>query len=331
MGGLAEKIQKAPNPHAIHGSFNVVEQIKKMMSGFTPRQRMLAEYILQNPESVAFLSISELSERAGVSLATIVRFCHLLGYEGYAHWNREAQQSIQYELSTTGRFQLVHSLKGRVVGNHPSSAFERVVASEIDNVIGLTQSIQNAEFYRCIKMMAEADQICIIGCMASSCLANFFGYNLRKIFPRVEVVDHPGGRAAGALKSLSSRSLVFLICFPRYPRFTLELGQVSKQKGAKIIAITNSHISPVVPLATLSFLIPLGILSFVDAYAAPMTFIHALVTEFSESHPKIARVALRQFDDYVLQTDLFLKSDNWGEKKNSRTRKLMARPKNTNS
>ena len=60
-------------------TLSILEQIRDRIDQFTPRQRQAAEYILQNPEDLAFMSIADLSRQAGVSQATIVRFCNTLG------------------------------------------------------------------------------------------------------------------------------------------------------------------------------------------------------------------------------------------------------------
>jgi len=286
----------------------LIEKLKQEMEGFTPRQRAIAEFILQNPESLAFLTITDLAKRVGVSEATVTRFCSTVGYEGYAHLCREVQETIQSELSTVGRFQLVRTMGSRSVEARSPSAFERVLSTEVDNLINLNKNIRTTDFYRCVDLMAESNRICIIGSMASSCLAVYFGYMLGKIYTNVDILQGHGGMAAAAFNRLNPNSLVFLISFPRYPRVTVDLGQRAAQKGAKIIAITNSPVSPVVPLATLTFLIPIGIVSFVDAYAAPMAFLNALVTEFSERNPDATQQSLNLFDEYVSQEGIFIRS-----------------------
>jgi DNA-binding MurR/RpiR family transcriptional regulator len=286
----------------------LIEKLKQEIDSFTPRQRGLAEFILQNPESLAFLTITDLAKKVGVSEATITRFCGTLGYDGFAHLCREVQETIQSELSTVGRFQLVRTMGRHSIENPSPSAFERVLSNEIDNLVNLSRNIRSADFYRCVDLMTEADRICIIGAMASGSLADYFGYMLGKIFPRVDVLKGHGGKASAISNSLGQQSLAFLISFPRYPKVTVELGQWVAQRGAKIVAITNSPVSPVVPLAAMTFLIPIGIVSFVDAYAAPMAFLNALVTELSERNPDATQQSLNQFDEYVSRQGIFLKS-----------------------
>ena len=54
-----------------------------MSSGLTPGQRRVAEILMANQHEAAFLGIEELAERAGSSVATVVRFAKSLGYAGF--------------------------------------------------------------------------------------------------------------------------------------------------------------------------------------------------------------------------------------------------------
>ncbi|MCK5553681.1 MAG: MurR/RpiR family transcriptional regulator [Deltaproteobacteria bacterium] len=287
---------------------STAEQIESRMAEFTPRQRALASYIIQYPESVGLLSISELAKKAGVSEATIVRFCHMIGYRGYTHLGREIREKIQSQLGAEGRFTLTHG-NSVSASKDALSAFERVVTHEMENLAELSKNIKKHDFHRVVEWIIGADRVIISGCMASSSLANYFGYTLSKILPRVEVVDAPGTIPFNVLGGLGSESLVFLIAFPRYPRITVELGRWVNLKGAKIVAITDSHLSPLVPLADVPFLVPVGITSFVDSFAAAVTFINALVTELSERISETQQ-RLRQFDTYASKMDLFVQTRN---------------------
>lgn len=289
-------------------AFKVLNEITGKLDEFTPRQRTLAEYILQHPENLAFFPITDLAAKAGVSEATIVRFSYALGYEGYPQLAREAQQAIQFELGTAGRFQLVRRMRSESLKKEPTSLFERILNYEIENLVNLPQNIKIKDFYRCIDMLADADRIGIVGCLASTSLATFFGNMLSKISHQVDIIHGHGVMTSAVINRLTHNSLVFLIAFPRYPRETVEIGQIIVDKGARVVAITDSHISPIVPVADLYFALPVGIPSFVDAYAGPIVFINALVTELSERDPGRAQQILGQYDEYALEANIFSKS-----------------------
>ena len=301
-------------------AFKVLKKISRRLDDFTPRQRAFAEFVLHYPESLAFLSITDLAKEAGVSQATIVRFCNMLGYNGYAQLSREAQQSIQVELGSAGRFRVVHGMRRKSTKKMATSIFESVLECEIENLINLSKNIKTTDFYRCVDMMAEADLICIVGCMGSSSLATFFSDMLSKIFPRVKVLHAHSVVTSSVYQQLTENSVVFLISFPLYARETLELGRLATEKGANIVVITDSNTSPVVPFATLSFFVPIKIRSYVESYSAPIAFINALITELSERNPEKTQQALLRYDKYTSQMNLILMSrDQMEPKKNEGT------------
>jgi len=286
-------------------AFAVLTEIKKKLSDFTPRHRAFAEYVLQNPESLAFLSITEISKEAGVSQATIVRFCNVLGYSGYAHLVREARQTIQSEIGSAGRFQIVRRMRKDSEKNLARPIFERLLEQELENMANLAKSIKTADFFRCIDLMTEADQICIIGCMSSASIAQFFGDILSRTFHRVDVLHGHSVRTSAICQHLTEKSLVFLISFPQYARVTEELGRLTAEKGANIVAITDNNNSPIVPLATISFFIPVNIQSYMESYSAPMALINILVNAFGERQPEKTEEGFLKYDEYSSKMNLY--------------------------
>lgn len=286
----------------------VMEQIRAMMDRFTKRQRMLAEYMVQRPEKVGFLSISELAANAGVSVATVVRFCNRLGYSGYIELGRKVQTGIQNDLSMLDRFQL--SQRAASMGKKPGdSAFERVLALEMESLAQLARSIRRPDFFKCVKWMGQARHVAVIGCLASAGLAEYFAYAAAKVLPSVQSATSGGARDAGLMKELDENALVFVLAFPRYPAASLKLGQLAQKAGAKIVAVTDSLQSPAIQLAHLSFLISISASAMIDAYAAPVTFINALITQFAEENPEKSRRALAHFETFASGMDLWLKKE----------------------
>jgi len=284
---------------------SVLKKIKKKLGDFTPRHRAFAEYVLKNPESIAFLSITEISKKAGVSQTTIVRFCNVLGYDGYAHLVREARQAIQSEIGSAGRFQVVRRMRKNSHGHKTDSIFGRLLEQELENMANLAKSIKIADFNHCIDLMSGADQICIIGCMSSASIAQFFGDILSRTFHRVDVLHGLTVRTSAICQRLTRKSLVFLISFPQYARATEGLGHLAAEKGADIVAITDNNNSPIVPLGSISFFIPVSIQFYMESYSAPMALISILVNAFGERHPEKTKEAFLRYDDYTSKTNLY--------------------------
>jgi DNA-binding MurR/RpiR family transcriptional regulator len=71
-------------------------RIKSAMDSFKPSERMIAEFVLKNPERVVQMSISELARDVEVGESTVMRFCRALDYKGYQEFKlRLAQDMVE--------------------------------------------------------------------------------------------------------------------------------------------------------------------------------------------------------------------------------------------
>ena len=287
----------------------VLEKIKLEYDHFTPAQKAIAEFIIHHPESLLFMSISEMAEKAQVSMASIVRFCNVLGFDGYTQLIKEGQLEIQSQLTTLGRFNITQNLRSTQIFQESKSwgdsAFSRILSHEIENLNRLAETIKVEDFNKAVKLIEMADRILVLGCMASASLAAHMGRMLCKVIPEVDVVDSDGILDSAKFLRLTPRSVVFVIAFPRYPSVTLRLAKTAVERGCHIVSITDSHLSSISGLGELTFHIRVGIPSFVDAYAAPLTFINSLCTEVAETYPLPSQAALTEFDDLALKNNLF--------------------------
>jgi SIS domain. len=100
---------------------------------------------------------------------------------------------------------------------------------------------------------------------------------------------------------VDSNDLVIGIGFPRYSKRTLEVLKYAKSQNAKIVAITDSLISPLTEIADEILLAKSNMASFVDSLVAPLSLINALIVS----------VGIREKDKI---TDTFEKLENiWNE------------------
>jgi len=291
------------------GKLQVLEKIKRQYDQLTPAQKAIAGYILHNPESLLFMSINKMSTAVQVSMASIVRFCNVLGFDGYTQLIKEAQQELQSQLSSSGRFQFRHTHPStktiKALKNWGDSTFSRILSHEIENLNQLAESIKVEEFTQAVNLIDKADRILILGCMASASLAAYMGRMLCKILPDVNVVDSDDILHSTKFLQLGPRSVAFIIAFPRYPSITVRLARNAVERKCHIVSITDSHLSPISGLDELTFHIPVGIPGFVDAYAAPQTFISALCAGVAEKRSNRAKFALSKYDELAAKNDLY--------------------------
>ena len=84
---------------------DLLSRIQENFSSLTNSQRIVAEYVGDNLNSLAFMTLDELAYRIGVSTTTVIRFARTLGYSGYSDMQqaiRAAMQGKREEAITIG-------------------------------------------------------------------------------------------------------------------------------------------------------------------------------------------------------------------------------------
>ena len=71
--------------------------------------------------------------------------------------------------------------------------------------------------------------------------------------------------------------VLLAISFPRYSKMTMSAVRFARDRGAEVIAVTDSKMSPLYTLASASLLVHCQMISFVDSMAAPVSLLNALI------------------------------------------------------
>ena len=71
--------------------------------------------------------------------------------------------------------------------------------------------------------------------------------------------------------------MVIAISYPRYSRRTMNAVKYAKDKNSRVIAITDSEISPIVKYADHTLIAHSDMSNFVDSLVAPLSIINALI------------------------------------------------------
>src|SRR5690625_404813 len=83
--------------------------ISSLRDEISKSQHKIADYILENPHSIPFITEAKLAELTGVSEATVVRFATFLGFAGYNNLQRKLVTTIEKQLNTVERLTMSRS------------------------------------------------------------------------------------------------------------------------------------------------------------------------------------------------------------------------------
>lgn len=276
-----------------------IRRIGTTLDGLTAKQKLLARFMLQHPEKIGFLSIRELADQVGVSIATVSRFCTQLGYGGYDELGREVQESLQYEMSTPARLRMLEDVAGGA-DEAPQTAFDRVVDMEVQNLLLLRRTRERGALSDCVQRLHDAEHVLVVGSMGSTALAEYFAYALGKVRRSVRLVSSASGSSDWlSLSGIGPDTLVVLIGFPRYQRRTIEIGRYARTRRAHILAVTDQESSPLARIADAVLPVPISLSTIVDSFAAPIVLIHGLVVEYGERFREEVQQHLLGFEQFT--------------------------------
>lgn len=263
-------------------------------------QVSVADYIIKNKSTFWLLSVQEIAAAAGVSHATVIRFCRALGYEGFSDFSRDVVNIMRLEITVADRFSNSSAIvDARETKN--ASIFKQILSSEVDSLNRLANSVSDEDIKNCVEMMLEADAIYILGRMSSFPIALHFESTLSKVCKKCFLVPESELQAAALLKKITPRSLLFSIAYTRYSTSTISFTEMAHSRGCSVVAITNSLLSPIVPYSKLKFITEVAPLSFADLFVAPFALVSALSLEYSVPTKQETADSLREFDEVMLK------------------------------
>lgn len=250
---------------------DLIKRIQREYNKLTKGQKLIAEFIINEYDKAAFMTALTLGETVGVSESTVVRFAHYLGYEGYKDLQKQLQEIVKNKLTTVQRLSMVNDYSNK------ESILKKVMEKDMENIHRTINETDQEAFEKAVNLILNAKSIYILGLRSSSFLAGYLGFYLNFLFESVKVISSGVNDIFEQLFRAGSEDVIIGISYPRYSKRTLEVLDFCKEKGCKVISITDSLISPAAKYSDITLVATNEMLSFVDSLVAPLSLINALI------------------------------------------------------
>ena len=252
---------------------NVLTAIRSRMDTLSKGQRRVGEYILENYDKAAFLTASRLGQVARVSESTVVRFAAEVGYDSYPSMQKALQEMIR------GRLTSVQRIRASREQTRGIDVVSEVMHRDMDSIHAAIEQVDRGEFERVVDLLLKGERIYILGVRSSSFLAGYLNFYLHLILKNVTLVQNAAGEIYEQMVHIGPGDVLIGISFPRYSIMAINAVNFAHDRGADVIAITDSTVSPLYTPATAALLVRSDMISFVDSMAAPLSLLNALITE----------------------------------------------------
>ncbi|MCX4878380.1 MULTISPECIES: MurR/RpiR family transcriptional regulator [unclassified Streptomyces] len=266
----------------------------------SPGQRRIAQYLIEHITEAAFLSITDLADRVGVSQPSVTRFAAAVGFSGYPAL-REKLQSIALGTLAGGP---------AATEENGSNELQAAIDAEIENLENLRRDFADPDQLIAIgRRLAASTPLTVLGLRISGSLAEYFAYAARRIHPDVRLVTRGGSVAYDALLQSREAGGIWVLAFsmPRHAHETLTAVRVARGAGLKVALVTDLALGSVADEADVVFATGTGSRLVFDSYAAPGVIAAALLQAMTDADPERTQARLEEYEQISDQHHFFLR------------------------
>lgn len=209
--------------------------IKTSQHRFTKKELLLAEFVLNNPEKVVYMTITELTDELQIGQGTVVRFCQKIGFSGFHAFKIALAKNLGQQIRQE---QEIGNSILAVKQNHIQAIEEtsRFLCANVDIV------------HRCAEKIATCARLYLLGVGASGVTALDAFYKFMRIGIDVKYTQDPH-MLAMLLAECGEKDCVIAFSQSGSTAVIVDLAALAKSKGACIIAVTGYSRSPLAKYA----------------------------------------------------------------------------------
>lgn len=209
---------------------DVLTTISTSLDELNQSEGKVAQYILTHTRDVVHLSIALLSQKAGVSEPTVIRFCRNMGCKGY--------QDFKLQLATSLASGQRQSRTVIDENDSPLRIAEKTCANAAHSLQVLQKSLNITDIEHALELLRSAKRIEIYGSGSSGIVALAAQYKL--CTTKVPTVAHRDSQfQLISASNLNDDYLALVICSTGESATIIDVAQRARQQGATVLGITQ--------------------------------------------------------------------------------------------
>jgi DNA-binding MurR/RpiR family transcriptional regulator len=232
---------------------DILAALSGELGELSPQVRQAAVYLLDNPGEIAVTSMRGIADAAGVKPNTLVRLARLIGFDGYEELRAPFRQyAAGGALSFPDRARFIQTISQ---GGSHNSLLADMAGAAFGNIESLFASVDPDELKVAADLIDRARRANVLGVGTARTLAENFAYVASMAVDNVTAIPVVG-LAIDDVARMDSSDVLLAMTFSPYRAEIVEAVRLAADRSVPIIAVTDSHASPLVPLANHAFVVP---------------------------------------------------------------------------
>lgn len=218
----------------------LIIKIKALLGSMGKAEQRVAEYIIDNPEKVIYLTVSELAEKSRVSDATVVRVCQKIGNGNYQDLKVSLAQDIVTPLQAIN--------EEITLDDTVEDIMAKVFNSEHQALRYTEETMNPKEMERAANTLFEAGKIQVMGLGNSHAIAQDIEHKFLRLGLNVTCYSDSHMQLI-ASSFLTENDVLFAVSYSGSSIDVIRTAKQAGENGAKVISMTNIGHSPLYNLA----------------------------------------------------------------------------------
>lgn len=272
----------------------VAELLRARPAGLTTADRKLSQALQAGYPMVGLTSITEFAKAAGVSTPSVLRFAKKLGFAGYPTLQRALRAEVAAQLQNpVVRHQ-------RWSEQAPQThILNRFADAAMENLRSSLRLLDHKVFDGVARLLADRKrQVHVLGGRITGHLASYLHTHLHMARGGVNLVATAPAFWPQQLLDINSGDVLVVFDVRRYDARVLDFAASAKQRGAKIVLITDQWMSPVARLADHSLAVRVEVPTSWDSNMVTLFTAEALVAAVVNSNWPATEARIRDIDVY---------------------------------
>jgi RpiR family transcriptional regulator, carbohydrate utilization regulator len=268
----------------------ITSRIRSLRPSLSPTAVRIGDAVLAAPAEIVGLTVTDMADRTGTSVGSVVRFCKDLDLKGFHDLKlRLAAEATRPDATD------------RSGGDTPTDTIETVLQATVTGLQALPAALEADTLVQVARKLRRATRVLVAGVGSSAPIAMDAGYRLRALGVYAEVLADPHQQHLAA-RMLSPGDCCLAISHTGQTQETLTALGAAADAGAVTIGITSYHRSPFTELCRHAIVAGATELHGLEATASRLvhlTVIDVLVAFITDLDPATAVQAQRLYTDAV--------------------------------
>ena len=229
----------------------LIKRITSEYDALSKQLKVIARHVETNHHHIGLDGIQQVASQCSVQPSAVVRFAKHFGFSGFSEMQAIFREGLSRQLAPARNYKtrirdVIESGAGSLSSVEIANEF---LSGSIAGMQELQNSLHGPTFKKAVDLLAEADSIWIAASRRSFPIAVYLDYALQHTDKRIGLVAGMGSMHLGQMRSVRKGDVMLAISFLPYADETIAVAKMAVERGARLIAITDSRISPLAKLA----------------------------------------------------------------------------------